>query len=298
MARIDVHRHHLGDQLCHALGRRTSAPRLRRSGGGFSLEVAHEPATALDLLPHDPTAHAASLESEGVDTGLAALSGVEALPPDEARALIGAWHADAAVFPSGLGGWGALALREATPADVGAILAGGLAGVSVPAGAIAGPEQLDRLGPVLEALERGGGALFVHPGPAPDGAFLPALTDYVAGLSAAWLSWALHGRRAHPGLRVLFAALAGLAPLQLERLAARVGREPAERAARDPLTFLETSSYGPVAVHAVARVIGQESLVHGSDWPWATPRRHGSLVPGELLERSAARLLGPVTGTA
>ena len=40
-----------------------------------------------------------------------------------------------------------------------------------------------------------------------------ALTGYVAEMQAAWLTFATAGRRDHPDLRILFAILAGGAPL-------------------------------------------------------------------------------------
>ena len=82
--------------------------------------------------------------------------------------------------------------------------------------------------------------------------------------------------------------LAGLAPLHRERLVARGGRPVA-----DPLTFLDTSSYGPRAVDAVLRELGVDALVHGSDLPVVDDRdlELGDAVRVALLERNPARLL-------
>ena len=71
-----------------------------------------------------------------------------------------------------------------------------------------------------------------------------------------------------PALRVVFAMLAGLAPLHAERLAARGG--PAE-AVHDPLTSFDTSSYGPQAIDAMLRVVGVDRLLYGSDRPVIEP---------------------------
>ena len=94
------------------------------------------------------------------------------------------------------------------------------------------------------------------------------MTAYVAEMSAAWHAWAQWGRPAHPSLRVVFAMLAGLAPLHAERLAARGG--PAH-AVHDPLTFFDTSSYGPRAIDAMLRVVGVDRLLYGSDRPVVAP---------------------------
>ena len=117
----------------------------------------------------------------------------------------------------------------------------------------------------------------MHPGPAPwapspapgpgGPAWWPALTSYVAQMQAAWLAFRTWARPAHPRLRACFAMLAGLAPLHVERLASR----GVDLDARDPGVFLDTSSYGPRAVAAVAAAAGAGALVHGSDRPVVSP---------------------------
>ena len=112
---------------------------------------------------------------------------------------------------------------------------------------------------------------------------------YVAQLHAAWWAWADGGRARFPQLRICFAALAGLGPLHGERHRARGGRDHAV----DPLTFVETSTYGTRAIDAVVRVLGVDVVCHGSDRPYAAPvpaaldpsARHalGTANPGRLL---------------
>jgi hypothetical protein len=93
-------------------------------------------------------------------------------------------------------------------------------------------------------------------------------------MQAAWLAFVSAGRAEHARLRVIFTMLAGLAPLQGERLASRGG--PAAHAA-DPLTFYEISSYGPQAVRRVAEIVGLDQLLYGSDRPVVDPAEHGFL---------------------
>jgi 6-methylsalicylate decarboxylase len=90
----------------------------------------------------------------------------------------------------------------------------------------------------------------------------------VAQQHAAWHGFHAGLRPEFPRLRVIFALLAGLAPLQAERTAARGGpaREPA---LHDELCFYDTSSYGARAVGAMATVVGIGQLVHGTDYPVA-----------------------------
>jgi hypothetical protein len=82
--------------------------------------------------------------------------------------------------------------------------------------------------------------------------------------------------------------LAGLAPLHRERAAAR-----GAPATADPLTMLDTSSYGSRAVDAVIRVVGVDRLVHGSDRPVVAPvpLALGPAAEAALRERNPARLL-------
>jgi hypothetical protein len=83
-------------------------------------------------------------------------------------------------------------------------------------------------------------------------------------MHAAWHSFIAIGRRHLPNLQIVFAMLAGGAPLHVERLAARGG--PAARA-HDPGIFYDTSSYGTHALEAVRNVVGIEQLLNGSDRP-------------------------------
>jgi hypothetical protein len=115
---------------------------------------------------------------------------------------------------------------------------------------------------------------------------LLAALAYTASLHAAWWAWVESGVRRHPRLRVVFAALAGLAPLHSERAVARGG--PALPAA--PQLFYDTSSYDPEAVALMRRTVGAAQLVHGSD----TPVLARGAVPDDeaLLRANPARLLG------
>jgi 6-methylsalicylate decarboxylase len=276
MHRVDVHQHLLGAPLIEELARRRRPPKLVRApGDGWTLRLAGEPDSALPAAAVDAHARRADLERDGIDRALVALSGalgIEALPAEESAPLLDAHQRGVEALPARFGAWGAVQLEQPDPAELDRLLVRGVAGLSLPATALATPAALERVGPLLALLERRDAPLFVHPGPAAAQRALPswwpALTDYVAQSHAAWLTFLHAGRRAHPRLRVLFAMLAGGAPLQLERLAARGG--PAA-AVRDPLIFYDTSSYGPRAIGAMMAVVGAEQLVHGSDRPVVEP---------------------------
>jgi predicted TIM-barrel fold metal-dependent hydrolase len=168
-------------------------------------------------------------------------------------------------------------LAEPDPLDVEDVLDSGAVGLCLPATALATPAALDRVGPLLERLERRGAPLFVHPGAARGGdvpAWWAAMTDYVNQMHAAWHAFLDRGRAAHPELKVVFAMLAGGAPLHHERLSARGGPNPGV----DRGVFYDTSSYGGRMLDAMVRVVGIDQLVHGSDRPVVAP----PLAPGPL----------------
>jgi predicted TIM-barrel fold metal-dependent hydrolase len=281
--RVDVHQHLWTGSLLDALAQRRSLPFVRRSDGLTVLHSAGERAYVIDVDAEARANRVRLNDADGVDLALIALSspiGIEALAREDAQPLIDAHLDGLSSLGSGFAAWGPIALDLPDPDDVDAALARGCVGISLPAEALAGPAALDALGPVLERVASSDVPLFVHPGPAPgrfarrreasltEPLWWRALTDYVAQMQAAWLTFTTLGRREHPDLVVLFAMLAGGAPLLSERLTAR-GGPPIEL--RDPLIFYDSSSYGPDALDATARRVGPGQLVYGSDRPVAEP---------------------------
>jgi 6-methylsalicylate decarboxylase len=264
LPRTDVHQHLWPARLLEPLAARTELPFARREDGAWRLYVDGEPASP--ICAQEPGERAASLAVDRALLSLSTALQVERLAPEEARPLVDAWRGIARELPAPLRAWASINLDGAIPADIDALLDEGFVGLCLPAGALAHPDRIAAVGPLLERLEARGAPLFVHPGPAGDGdgpPWWPALTAYVASLQAAWWAWATAGVSAHPRLRVVFAALAGLAPLHGERAAARGG--PA--VPRSPHLFYDTSSYGPDAISAVSTVVGASQVVYGSDIP-------------------------------
>jgi 6-methylsalicylate decarboxylase len=305
--RIDVHQHIWTEPLVRALTARSALPLVRVTDGLVVLHSAAEQPYLIDVAAEAPDRRAALVLADGLDAAVIAISspiGVEALPRDEALEVIEAHLDGVGALPAQFAAWGPIALDRAAPNDVDALAARGCVGVSLPAGAIAGPERLDTIGPVLARAASLDLPVFIHPGRAcgdraavadfGEPLWWRALTDYVAQMQAAWFAFASHGRREHPTLKVVFAMLAGCAPLGVERLASRGG--PAIEL-RDPLTYYETSSYGPAAVEMMARRVGEGQMLYGSDRPVVEPQATGREA---LLQANgaAALRLTPVEAVA
>jgi predicted TIM-barrel fold metal-dependent hydrolase len=295
---IDVHQHLWTEPLLDALAARDELPFIRRTHGVTVLHAAGEQPYVIDVQGEAPQRRAALVDADGLDLAIVSLSsaiGVESLAREDALTLIDAHLEGVMALPDRFAGWSPVALDKLDPDDVDMALARGSVGISIPAGALAGLDALARVGPLLERIAEHRVALFVHPGPAPgappcevaltEPLWWRALTDYVAQMQAAWLTFATLGRRAHPDLRVVFAMLAGGAPLLWERIGSRGGPEVQ---LADPLVFYDTSSYGPVAIEMTAARVGSQQLLYGSDRPVVEPARNEIL---RLLATNGARLL-------
>lgn len=302
---VDAHQHIWTRALLDALAARDELPLVRHEDGLTILHSEAEQPYVIDVEAEAAERRAQCIHQDGIDLALVAISspiGIEALPRDSALELIDAYLTGVAALPPEFEAWGPIALDGADPDEVDALLARGCVGISITAGALAGPERLAQLGPVLERVSQRGVPLFVHPGRAPGQRPTPSefgeplwwrpLTDYVFQMQAAWLTFAGLGRREHPELKVVYAMLAGGAPLLSERLSARGG--PSIEL-RDPYTFYETSSYGPDAIEMTARRVGEDQLVYGSDRPVIDPQPTGrdrllKTNGGELLTLTAVRV--------
>jgi 6-methylsalicylate decarboxylase len=304
---VDVHQHVWPDGLVEALRRRSQPPRL----DGWTLLTSGEPPFEVNPADHDAGRRAAQTARDDVDLvviGLSSPLGIEYLPPQDAEPLLDAYHRGVIELGVPFAGWAAACLTAIDAPGLSKQLDLGLAGLQLPATAIADESGYHQCGPLLDVLAERDLPLFIHPGPAAGPgagtnqpgteaeakgstpAWWAAVVPYVQQLHAAWFAFRAYGRPAYPRLRVCFAALAGLAPLHGERLAARGGADPMARGVVDPRMFVETSSYGNRAVDSVLRVLGVDQLVFGSDRPYARP--YPGLGLGEA-GRHAIRVTNP-----
>lgn len=286
---IDIHQHLWPAALLDALRARRSAPYLR----GWTLHTDHEPPYDVDPAAHALDKRVARESDQGVT--LAGLSLSSPLGIERHPELLAAWHHGAAGLPAPFAAWAGVLLDEPDPDGLDDLLGRGFLGVQLPADAVATPSGWDRLGAVLRVAEEQGRPVLVHPGPAaPPGEGLPGwwapVVDYTAQLQAAWWAWhAYAGRASFPRLRICFVAAAGLAPVHHERLVARGGR----LGTIDPNLYVDTSGYGSQGVDAVARVLGIDQVVHGTDRPYAdaSELRQGEAADVAIRQNNPHRLL-------
>jgi hypothetical protein len=272
MRSVDVHQHLWPEAVLRVLERRGVPPKATWRRDRWHVELPTEPGFDVHPSDHDPAERARGLR---VDRALVALSppaGLDALPARDALAVVAAWQEAVRALPPELGWWAAT--PGSLPADAEAELAReaiaeGAAGLCLSAPRLSGAER------TLAAVADAGAPVLIHPGPATGGratdpAWWSPATDYVAQQHAAWHVFHAAIRPQLPELRVIFAALAGLAPLQAERTATKGGPR-ADQALADQLAFYDTSSYGPRATRAMATAVGIGQLVHGTDLPVDDP---------------------------
>lgn len=300
--KIDIHQHLWTDPLVEALARRDELPFVRHEQGLTVLFLAGERPYVIEGEDEDGVRRAQLVRADGLDRALICLSsplGIESLPRAGSTELIDAYLDGALALGDPFGAWAPIALDRIDAADVDRALDRGCCGISLPAGALGSVDMLARLSPMLARVQERGAPLFIHPGPGSrlptheatlgDPLWWPALTRYVAEVHAAWFVFVTAARRQFPELRVVFAMLAGLAPLHTERLLARGG--PGVDL-EDPLIFYDTSCNGPYAISLMDRLVGVDQLVYGSDRPVVDPGKHGvrEVSDWERLANNSGRL--------
>jgi hypothetical protein len=285
--RVDFHQHLWPEAFIAALAQRKRPPRLR----GAVLELAREPMGEVDLTVHELDGRVRLLDRDEIDVAVVSLSpalGVHDLPGDEASELV-------AAYEEGIVELAAAARGHLVPLAAGPRL-DGFAGTCLAAGSLV---DLDAVAETLDALDRQGKLLFVHPGPASEArsrtSWWAEIVDYTAQMQAAYAGWLSDGVGRWPGLKVVFAILAGGWPVQLERLSSR-GIETRETLHEN--VFLDTASYGRRAIGLCLATFGVGQLVYGSDVPVIDSRPTldavrslGDAVSDALCEQNPARLL-------
>jgi 6-methylsalicylate decarboxylase len=269
-----------------ALAARKRAPRLYDG----QLDLGDQGTWPIDVSGHTLERRLAMLDEMEIDRAVVSLQpslGADWHDDGEGEELAAAWEGGILELAAGSGGR-IVPLAARVPAE-------GFAGLGV-----AAPEllDLDRLAPRLDALGESGGFLFVHPGNVhiPDWApsWWAAVVGYTAQMQAAYAAWLARGAARWPTLNVVFAILAGGAPVQLERMESR--GLPA-RAAMLPHVWFDTASYGKRALELAMSTHGVGQMLFGSDAPVVDPssslmtvRSFGDAVTTALVTENVQRL--------
>jgi predicted TIM-barrel fold metal-dependent hydrolase len=287
---IDIHQHLWPAEFVDRLRARTEPPYL----AGWTLHTAGEPAYEVDPAAHEIGKRVAveqDAQTSLVGVSLSSPLGIEQLGD---ALLLDAWHEGAASLPEPFKAWAAVDLVAPDLDGLESLLGKGFIGLQLPAHVLGTPAAWAEVSSLLAVAERVGKPVLVHPGTASSAGEMPGwwapVVDYTLQLQAAWWAWhAFGGRASFPSLRLCFVAAAGLAPVHHERLAARGGR----LGTIDPNLFVETSSYGPQGIDAVARVLGIDQVVHGTDRPYAgtVDLRQGAAATAVIRYNNPHRLL-------
>jgi predicted TIM-barrel fold metal-dependent hydrolase len=253
---VDVHQHLWPSGFVGVLRSRRVPPLL---DGSTLVTVEGSFPVALD--DHDPERRIALLDRDGIDVAVLSLQpslGLELLAGREREELELAWADGArALVRESAGRFRALAPWRRLE---------GFAGTSVGASALVDPRAHADL---LDEIDTARGLVFVHPeseGPLPAGRpdWWAWTAGYTGQMQRAYLAWLGGGRERWPRLRIVFAILAGGAPIQHERL---VHRGVDVRGTLDPDTLFETATYGRRAIELVIETFGVERVLYGSDTP-------------------------------
>ena len=282
MSRIDVHQHFWPRGLRERLARRSAAAvRAPATATAGACGWTASPTPRSRPRPTIPVLRAEALGARrrGRARSLCMSSplGVEALPAEEARPLLDAWH-DGVLALDGRSASGARSRWTArVPADVDALLDRGAVGLSLPAGALAPPERRRARRPAARGARAPRRArCSCIPAPASRTAWPAAPPGRCRGgrrcrrtspscrpPGSAFAAW---GRRAHPRLRVALRRARGRRAAA--RRAHRRARRPGARGRRSarPSTTRRPTAAAP-STRSVARRSASTQLVHGSDRP-------------------------------
>jgi predicted TIM-barrel fold metal-dependent hydrolase len=238
----------------------------------------------VDLHDHDVSRRLVLLDRNGIDVALVSLA--PTMEVDGHEELVEAFHAGMLeVAAESRGRLRPLAYGERKDGFVGAC--------------VSAASVVDGVAPLLAELEAAGQMLFVHPGPptavpASRPAWWAALADYTAQMQVAYLAWLARDAARHQRLPVVFAILAGGAPIQLERFGTRTIEVPPH-----PNVYFDIASYGQRALELCVAAYGVGQLVFGSDAPVLDPgsglralAEFGDAVVESVCSETPARLLG------
>jgi len=293
---IDLHTHYLPEPVVEMLRARNQAPAIRPVDG--SGEIFQMPGGTLniDTTYWDMDARLAFMDREGVRAqllSLAGLFGADSLPTEEALPICRAFNDHVAAMAdshrtrfAGLASLPFADMELAVAEYERAREELGLIGAILPNNFFKSLDWAEQIRPVMEAANRLGGHIFIHPGPRPDqrADFKPgqALNIRDNPLARAALDvQSLVGHAmvtllftdyldAFPDLSLHVANLGGTLPIVIERIDHLIVTRTPDAPLPSSIVnrvHVDCSSLGPRAIEIAASLFGPEHLVFGTDCP-------------------------------
>lgn len=327
---VDFHAHYMTPALAEALRGRRDPPWIEETANG---DILHLPIGRLAFTPDyiDMVARIAFMDRLGIDRQVLSfpgLFGLDSLPATECEPLLRAFNDATSSLcraqPDRFSGLAAVLV-----ADMGRAIAEyrrargelGLHGVILPVNGFVSIEQAERFAPLLDAVARLGGYVFLHPGrradevpppgtparayPYPDNVLARqalAVQHQVAGCMVTLLLSDFLDR--WPDLPVQVANLGGTLPMVLERIDHAVAlRDPdaPTPSAGAHRVHVDCASLGTRAIEIAVATFGADRVLFGTDCPIFSTRRSLDAVRDAaltadqrraILETNAGALLG------
>lgn len=312
MQRIDMHAHFYGGGLVEFLRGRRERPYLRARADGSEEMMAMNGAFPFTPAHHDVGVGLARMEATGLTRRMLTFPGalcVDALPAEEVAGPIARFNEHLAGLKgdrlTGLAGLPLadmeLSARELTRVRRELRLPGAI----LPSDYFGTVSDARLLTPVLEAANREGALLMLHPGPMAGHAPAPLAEDFpqyrtsVVQLQAqaaqTVLTVVLAGLLdTYPNIRFQVITLGGTLPFVFERLEAvarhRNPDQPFPTGALRRLWY-DCASLGPRALEAAVSLYGAQRIMLGSDFPifHDDPWAH-ALEPANLTEEAKEQI--------
>jgi len=314
---IDMHAHFYGGGLETLLRARTDRPCLRDGPDGVQM-LAMNGAFPFEPAHWDPAVVLAQMDATGVERRMLTFPGalcLDALPVAEVGAAIAAFNTHMAGMEASTGGrlMGLNGLPFADPDLAAQEMLRlrrelGLAGAIIPSDYFSTVADAKPLRPVLEAANRTGALLMLHPGPMAGRAPAPVADEFPQYRTSAV---ALQSQASqvvltlvlsdlldvYPRIRFQVINLGGTIPFVVERMQSIAHHRnpelpfPMERLRR---LWFDSASMGPRALELAVAIYGADRIMLGTDWPiFRDPPRetglHATRLSAEELEQVASR---------
>lgn len=312
-SRVDMHAHFYGGGLMETLRARRTRPYLRTRDDGVTVMVAMNGEFPFTDHYHDHRVGLAEMQATGLTHRLLTFPGalgVDLLPADEIAPAIAAYNDHLAALTIETQG-ALIGLADVPLADMDRACAEvlrirrdlGLPGIILPSNYFNTLQDAAQLAPLLEAANRYGCHIMLHPGlkvgqeppplPADFVQYRLSAVDLQSSASQVALTVILSDMLdAYPNVSFQVVNLGGTLPFIIERVESIARhRNPDAPFPTDRLRRLwyDCASLGPRALEAAVKVLGADRIMLGSDYPIFKddPYAH-AVVPADLSMQDKA----------